>query len=212
MGHLLNRLDVYGRYAGFCLLISLMVFLAGCAGQSAVVEAEQDFATQYRVGPGDVLDVFVWRNPDLSVAGVPVRPDGGLSIPLVEDVSASGKTPTELARDISGVLAAYIKDPLVTVTVKAFSGVYSDQVRVIGEATLPAALPYRNGMRLLDLIIAVGGLTEYAAGDKAFVLRGSADQRRKLAVKLDSLIYSGDLSLNILLQPGDVLVIPEAWF
>lgn len=193
-------------------LMPMLVLLASCSGQLPVKAVNADVVTQYRIGPGDVLDVFVWRNPDLSVVGVPVRPDGGLSIPLVEDVVASGKTPTELANDVKTVLATYIKDPLVTITVKQFSGEYGDRVRVIGEATAPVALPYRNGMRLLDLVIAVGGLTEYAAGDKAFILRGQAQQRSKVPVKLDALINGGELELDIALQPGDVLVIPEAWF
>jgi len=193
-------------------LIPLLALQVGCSGQPPVAEQKSDLATQYRIGPGDVLDVFVWRNPELSVSAVPVRPDGGLSIPLVEDVAVSGKTPTELASDIEAELATYIKDPLVTITVKEFSGEYGDRVRVIGEAAAPTALPYRNGLRLLDLVIAVGGLTEFAAGDKAFILREQGEQRNRVPVKLDALINGGELERDIALQPGDVLVIPEAWF
>lgn len=210
--HRLDILPIRGqRWVGVFVIVFMFGFLAGCRAQPTVAEVGAEVDVQYRIGPGDLLDVFVWRNPDLTVAGVPVRPDGRLSIPLVEDLGASGKTPTELADDVSEILAKYIKDPLVTVTVKQFSGDYRDRVRVIGEATSPTALAYRNGMRLLDLVIAVGGLTEFAAGDKAFIWRGG-DQRRKIPVKLDALINSGELDLNILLQPGDVLVVPEAWF
>lgn len=214
MGHLITgRYSAWRRRRTAALpLVALFAVLAGCSGKLPVADVADTVESQYKIGPGDVLDVFVWRNPDLTVAGVPVRPDGGLSIPLVEDVVANGKTPTELGNDIKTVLATYIKDPLVTITVRQFSGEYGDRVRVIGEATTPAALPYRNGMRLLDLVTAVGGLTEYAAGDKAFILRGGDQQRSRVPVKLDKLINSGDLSLDVALQPGDVLVIPEAWF
>ena len=202
-----------GKWIRALLILPLVGFLASCSERLPAVDPTVDLAdVEYRIGPGDVLDVFVWRNPDLTVSGVPVRPDGKLSIPLVEDVVASGKTPTELAADVKTAIALYIKDPLVTITVKQFSGEYGDRVKVIGEAVAPAALPYRKGMGLLDLIISVGGLTEFAAGDKAFILRGEGQQRRKVPVKLDALINSGQLELDIAIQPGDVLVVPEAWF
>ncbi|MEC9341002.1 MAG: polysaccharide biosynthesis/export family protein, partial [Pseudomonadota bacterium] len=126
---------------------------------------------QYLLAPGDSLNVFVWRNPEVSVTGVPVRPDGRVSTPLVEDMVAEGKTPTQLARDMEAILATYIKDPLVTVTVTNFVGGYGDQIRVVGEALNPAALPFRSGMTVLDVMIAVGGLTEFADGNDAVLIR-----------------------------------------
>jgi len=208
-----SKLKLGGHWrSSVCLLLPALVLLVGCSGRPSSEAVTATVETQYRIGPGDLLDVFVWRNPELSVSAVPVRPDGGLSIPLVEDVAVSGKTPTELATDVEAALATYIKDPLVTVTVRQFSGEYGDRVRVIGEAVTPTALPYRNGMRLLDLVIAVGGLTEFAAGDKAFILRGQGQQRSRVPVKLDALINAGKLEMDVAMQPGDVLVIPEAWF
>jgi len=165
----------------------------------------------YLIGPGDSLNIFVWRNPDLSTS-VPVRPDGRITIPLVEDLQASGKTPSQLARDIEKVLSRYVKDPLVTVMVTGFVGPYSQQIRVVGEAAKPQALPYRDRMTLLDVMIAVGGLTEFAAGNRARLVRIVDGQQQILELRLDDLLKDGDISANIPMRPGDTLIIPESWF
>ena len=165
----------------------------------------------YTIGPGDGLQIFVWRNPELSHSGT-VRPDGKISSPLVEDMLAGGKTSTQLARDIEGVLSRYVRNPQVTVMVVGFRGVYSEQIRVVGQATTPQALPYRAGMTLLDVMIAVGGLTQYASGNRAKIVRSVRGQQREIRARLEDLIQDGDISANLRMAPGDVVIIPEAWF
>lgn len=165
----------------------------------------------YRIGPGDTLNIFVWRNPELTTT-VPVRPDGKFSTPLVDDLQASGKTTSELAKDIEKVLAEYIRDPLVTVTVGGFVGEYTEQVRVVGQASKPTALPYRKGMTALDVMIMVGGLTEYAAGNRATIVRMNGEEKQQYRVKLEDLVRDGDIRANVEMQPGDILIIPESWF
>ncbi len=168
---------------------------------------------QYVIGSGDTLSVFVYRNPDLSEASVAVRPDGRISVPLIEDIMASGKTPSQLGRDIEGRLKKYIQDPNVTVIVRSFIGPFDRQIRVIGEATEPAAIPYRDHMTLLDVMIATKGLTKYAAGNRAEIVRRDADGKQTtINVKLNDLIKDGDISQNIEMQPGDTLIIPQSWF
>lgn len=189
--------------------------LAGCAGRetlpAAPVRATGVPAHEYQVGPGDSLNIVVWRNPEVSVT-VPVRPDGKFSTPLVEDIVASGKTPTQLARDIEKALAKYIQDPVVTVIVNGFGVPYTQQVRVIGQATRPQALPYRDRMTLLDVMIAVGGITEFANGNKAVVVRNVGGKTLQYSVRLDDLVRGGDVTANVEMRPGDVLIIPESWF
>jgi polysaccharide export outer membrane protein len=163
------------------------------------------------IGPGDQLSIFVWGNQELSTQVV-VRPDGLISTPLVEDMQASGKTPTQLARSLESELSTFVKNPKVTVSVTHFVGQYTEQVRVVGQAAQPQAIPYREGMTLLDVIIAVGGLTEYAAGNKASIVRKVNGVTEQYRVKLDNLIRDGDISANVKMLPGDVLIIPEAWF
>ena len=165
----------------------------------------------YRIGPGDNLNVFVWRNPDLTQT-VPVRPDGRISLPLVEDLTVAGKTPTEIAREIEKVLSVYVKDPIVTVIVTSFVGPYDQQVRVLGEAGKPQVMPYRAKMTLLDVMIAVGGLTEFAAGNRSIIIRTEDGVQKQFKVRLEDLIKDGDITANEDLLPGDVLIIPEAWF
>jgi polysaccharide biosynthesis/export protein len=167
--------------------------------------------TDYLIGPGDNLDIFVWRNPELSI-NVPVRPDGKISIPLVEDVPVTGKTPTQLARDLEGELAQYVQEPIVTVIVTGFSGPFANQVRVVGEATAPTALPYSDTMTLLDVLIMVGGLTEFADGNRAVILRSVDGEPRRFGVRIDDLLDEGDPTANVPMLPGDVLVIPESFF
>lgn len=166
---------------------------------------------QYLVGPNDSLTIFVWRNPELSGSFI-VRPDGKISTSLVEDVPVSGKTPTQIARDMEQILGKYIRDPVVTVSVTNFVGPYSEQVRVIGEATNPQAISYREYMTVLDLMIAVGGLTDYADGNGAKLVRTSSGGQVTYSLRLDDLIRDGNISANVDILPGDIVIIPEAWF
>ena len=165
----------------------------------------------YRVGPGDTLNIFVWRHQDLSTTAT-VRPDGRFSTALIKEHIATGKTPPELAQEIEELLSEFVRDPLVTVFVGGFVGEYYDQVRVIGEAASPLALPYRRGMTALDLMIATGGLTEFAAGNKTVLVRYSEGGEREYNLRLDDLIRDGDISANVDIEPGDIIIIPEAWF
>jgi polysaccharide biosynthesis/export protein len=168
-------------------------------------------SSEYIIGPGDKLTIFVWRNPELSIS-VDVRPDGRLSIPLVEDVVAIGKTPTQLARELEQRLSRYVKEPVVTVIAQGFVGPFNEQVRIIGEAAQPRALPYRTDMTVLDAMIEVGGLTRYAAGNKSVIVRTTDGKQTTYAVHLDDLIKDGDVTSNVALQPGDILIIPERLF
>ena len=164
----------------------------------------------YHIGPSDVVNVIVWRNPELSMA-VPVRPDGKITTPLIDDLQALGRTPTELERDMEKALSKYIRDPVVTVIVTTFAGPTSQQVRVIGEAAKPQILPYHVGMSVLDVMIAVGGLTDYADGNAATIMR-PADGGKIYSVRLKDLIKRGDISANVDMRPGDILIIPQSWF
>ncbi len=165
----------------------------------------------YLVGPGDSVNVFVWRNPEVS-GTFPVRPDGKMTMNLVEDLPASGKTPSQLARDIEKALAKYIQEPIVTVIVGGGVGPFDQQLRVVGEAAKPQALNYREKMTLIDLMIAVGGLTDFAAGNKAYILRTQDGKQTQLGVRLEDLLRGGDIRANVEMRPGDVLVIPESLF
>jgi len=164
----------------------------------------------YRIGPGDTLHVFVFENEQLSVT-VPVRPDGKISTPLVEDMVAVGKTPSQLARDIEKALSVYVKSPKVNVVVLTALSVYSE-VKVIGQVKEPQALPYHEGMTVLDALLSVKGMTQFAAGNRARIVRGANGKHEEIKVKLDSLVNGGDISQNVTLQPGDVLVVPETRF
>jgi polysaccharide export outer membrane protein len=166
---------------------------------------------EYLIGPGDGLHIYVWRNPEVSQA-VPVRPDGKITTPLVEDMPASGKTPTQLARDMEKVLSKFIQQPVVTVTVTSFFGPYGEQIRVIGQVAKPQALPYRENMSLMDVLIAVGGLAEFADGNGANVIRNVSGKQHKINVRLNDLIKKGDVSADMPMRPGDVLVIPQSFF
>lgn len=167
-------------------------------------------AAAYIIGPGDSLEVFVWRNPELS-STVPVRPDGKISTPLVEDMVAVGKTPTQLARDIEKVLAEYVKSPQVNVIVTQPVSAFS-QVKVIGQVLKPQSLPYREGMTVLDALLTVGGLGPYAAGNRAKVVRTDGGKQTQISVNLEKIVDKGDMTQNIKLQPGDVIVVPETHF
>lgn len=201
------------------LLINLVVgivviTLAGCADMGSDnlgLAATQPVAHEYLIGPGDNLNITVWHNPEVSMV-VPVRPDGKITTPLVEDLAASGKTATQLARDIEKALSKFIQQPVVTVIVTNFVGPYSQQIRVIGQAAKPQALPYRQEMSLMDVLIAVGGMTEFAAGNRANIVRTVDGKQQKIPVRLNDLIKDGDVSANMPVRPGDVLVIPESFF
>ena len=186
---------------------------AGHLPSAAFVAADEGPGEQYVIGPMDELTIFVWRNPELG-AKVQVRPDGRITTPLISDMSAVGKTPSQLADDIKTALAAYIRDPLVSVIVDNFSGTYSQQVRIVGATEKPSSLPYRANMTLLDAMIAVGGLNEYAAGDKARLVRFDrmTGKQSEYKLKISRLLRKGDASANVRLAPGDVIIIPESMF
>lgn len=187
--------------------------LAGCASTSGLpaaplVASGSDY--KYLVGPGDILNINVWRNPELSLT-VPVRPDGKLSTPLVEELVAQGKTSSEIARELEKALGKFVRDPVVTVIVTNFVGPYSEQIRVVGEAAKPQFLPYKQKMTLMDVMIAVGGLTEFANGNSATLVR-AVEGNKRYSVRLRDLLKGGDISANVEMLPGDVLIIPQGWF
>jgi polysaccharide export outer membrane protein len=206
------------RLTGGCFLVMM---LGGCgfnpfgssAAQPVVEKTAPKAADDYIIGSGDQLSIFVYRNPDLSEGSVAVRPDGRISTPLIEDIVAAGKTPTSLAREIEQRLTKYIQEPNVTVIVRGFIGPTDRQVRVIGEATDPIAIPYRDHMSLLDVMIATKGLTKYAAGNRAIVVRTDpSGNRQSIKVRLSDLIKDGDIGQNIEMSPGDTIIIPQSWF
>lgn len=200
------------RWVRILFAAGAALVLAAC-GSNQYPPAPASAATpQYRylIGPLDTVNIIVWRNPELSLS-VPVRPDGRISTPLVEDLMALGRNPTDLAREIEKALAKYIRDPVVTVVVTAFQGPSSEQIRIVGEATRPQAIPYRQNMTLLDVMIQVGGLTDFADGNSAVLVRGK-EGGKQYSVRLKDLVKRGDISANVDVKPGDVLIIPQSWF
>ena len=194
----------------FAALFSALL-MAGCA--SSLPPAPLKASTpdyKYLIGAGDSLNISVWRNPELS-ATVPVRPDGKITAPLVEDMVAIGKNPTELAREMEEKLKKYIQDPVVTIVVQGFVGPTSEQVRIVGQATRPAALNYKQDMTVLDAMISVGGITEFAAGNRAVLIRAT-EANKAYNIRLHDLLKRGDVTANVELRPGDVIIIPESWF
>lgn len=195
------------------VILALVIGATGCATKNAnppapVLASSPDY--NYIVGPGDNLNINVWRNPELS-SSVPVRPDGKVSTPLVDELVAQGKTPTQIARDVEVALAKFVRDPVVTVIVTNFVGPYSEQIRVVGEAAKPQFLPYKQKMTVMDVMIAVGGLTDFADGNKATIIRAS-DSNKRYSVRLQDLVKRGDISANVEMLPGDILIIPQGWF
>jgi polysaccharide export outer membrane protein len=191
-----------------------VLLIASCAATSpapnlATMKTSSDY--EYVIGAGDQLQLFVWKSPELSTTTV-VRPDGKISIPLVEDIQAAGKTPTLLAHEIRDRLTAYVHDPIVTVMPTLFVGPFDHQVRVVGEATKPRAFAYREDMTVLDVMIEVGGLTEFAAGNRAEIVRNQNGHQSTIVVRLNDLVKDGDVSANVPMAPGDILIIPESWF
>ena len=207
----------FTRIAPRLRLASVFLFagmLGACASLQGSVYPPAPLAAatpdyNYVVGAGDTLNIIVWRNPELSLS-VPVRPDGKLSTPLVDELVVQGKTSVEIARDVEKALSKFVRDPVVTVIVTGFVGPYSEQVRVVGEAAKPQFLPYKQKMTLLDVIIAVGGLTDFADGNSAVIFRASEGDKR-YTVRIKDLIKRGDISANVEMKPGDVLIIPQGW-
>jgi polysaccharide export outer membrane protein len=194
----------------FSVFLLVLCAPLGHAEEQAPVAPAATVGADYVIGPGDVLQVFVWRNPELT-ATVPVRPDGKVSTPLVEDMVAVGKNPSALARDIEKVLSDYVRSPQVNVIVTAPASVFS-QVKVIGQVNKPQAIAYREGMTVLDAVLAVGGLAPFAAGNRARVMRNVDGKSTEIKVRLAALVNDGDMKQNLPLKPGDVLVVPESRF
>jgi polysaccharide export outer membrane protein len=195
-------------------LVLVSVMLIACAGGQEVVSEpapEKVEQNEYRIGPGDTLQVFVWNHPELTVT-VPVRPDGMISTPLIAGVAAASKTASQLAKDLETALAEFVRNPTVSVMVTGFVGSYADQIRVVGQAAMPQSLPYRANMSLLDVMIAVGGLAEFAAGNRSVLVREEGQKRLRIPVRLRDLVDKGDITANVPMRPGDVLIIPESRF
>lgn len=207
--------SISSRRGGGIWLLALVLCLQACGGNSPVAAgaetANASPEVEYRIGPGDQLRIFVWNQPEIS-GQVPVRPDGNISAPLIEDVAAAGKTPTELARDIEARLAEFIRTPKVNVIVVNFQGTGADQIKVVGAAANPRALPYRSNMALLDVMIEVGGLNEFAAGNRARVIRIIDGKQTEIPVRIKDLLSKGRMEFNLPMKPGDVVVIPESIF
>jgi polysaccharide export outer membrane protein len=194
-------------------LAASVAALTGCGATGSHPAAPKSVADtdyKYLIGPLDNVNIIVWRNPELSTS-VPVRPDGRISTPLVEDLPAAGRNPSDLSRDLEKALAKYIRDPVVTVIVTGFQGPFSEQVRIVGEAARPQAIPYRQNMTMLDVMIQVGGLTDFADGNGAVLVRG-AEGGKQYSVRLRDLVRRGDISANVPVRPGDVLIVPQSWF
>ena len=210
-----NALELQGSVIRMAGAAALAATVAGCAGftgggnPAAPTKASTpDY--NYIVGPGDMLNITVWRNPELSQT-VPVRPDGQVSTPLVDGLVAQGKTSAQIARDVEKELSKYVRDPVVTVIVTSFVGPYSEQIRVVGEAVKPQFLPYKQKMTVLDVLIAAGGLTDFADGNRATLVRASEGNKR-YNVRLNDLVKRGDIDANVDVLPGDILIIPQGWF
>jgi polysaccharide biosynthesis/export protein len=205
---------------GMARAVAMLALLSSCSGggrpelpASSFVAGREAPSEEYIIGPLDQLNIFVWRNPELSTK-VQVRPDGRITTPLISDMPAVGKTPAMLADDLKLALSEYIKDPIVSVIVENFSGTYSQQIRVVGATEKPASLPYRANMTILDAMIAVGGLSEFAAGNRARLVRFDprGGKQREFKLRLADLLKNGDTSANVRLEPGDVVIIPQSMF
>ncbi len=211
-----SKLGIHFRTLLLTLLLPALAVVAGCASTADVADSAPSTAvapaqSEYRIGPGDTLQVFVWNQPELTVT-VPVRPDGMISTPLISGVPAEGKTATQLAKDLEVALSEFVRNPTVSVMITGFVGAYADQIRVVGQASKPQSLPYRANMSLLDVMIAVGGLAEFAAGNRAVLVREQDGKPTRTTVRLRDLLDEGDISANVTMRPGDVLIIPESRF
>jgi polysaccharide export outer membrane protein len=203
--------NIFKRLAALIPVIMAAIIVAACSNLPPAPTDAGGPTPFYRIGPGDALNVFVWQNTQLSTPAI-VGPDGRISLPLVKEIEAAGKTPTQLARDIEHRLAKYVTDPVVTVMVSSYVGPFSQQVRVIGEVGKPQAIVYRKGMTVLDAMLAVGGLTQYAAGNRATLVRTWNGVETSYGLRLDKLLQDGDLSANVPLEPGDVITVPQTYF
>ena len=209
----MKRSAIHNGLAKFLVTLVAVGLLAACAGKPSVPPGERFNQPDYNyvIGPGDTMEIFVWGNEELTTTAI-VRPDGKFTTRLVEDLPASGKTPTELARAIEQAYAEYVRQPVVSVIVNGFVGVPEQQVRVVGEATEPKGVPFTQHMTLLDLMIAVGGMTEFAAGNKSVLVRTEGATQKSYGLRLDDLLKEGDISANMALMPGDIVIISESWF
>lgn len=216
---MLKGLTKLNQLKATCLCTALVLINQGCSSSIGILppatlhSADTDTPSSYNylIGPGDNVSIFVWRNPEVSGSFL-VRPDGKITTSLVEDIPASGKTPTQLARTIEEKLGVYLREPIVTVSMNGFVGPYSEQIRVIGEASNPQAINYNQHMTLLDVMIAVGGLTDFADGNDAKLVRIEDGTQKEYTLLIEDLVRSGEISANVDLLPGDIIVIPEAWF
>jgi polysaccharide export outer membrane protein len=213
-----DRPSLLGRLARYFLLVVGLGLLSACQTADFPPAPVSGYTQEYTyvVGPGDNINIIVWRNPEISMS-VPIRPDGKFSTPLIDEMVAQGRTPVQIARDIEKQLEKYVRDPVVTVIVTSFVGPYDQQIRVLGEAAKPQALPFKQYMSLLDVMIAVGGLTDFADGNGATILRTSEGGRNgfggtQFSVRLRDLIRRGDMSANVEMKPGDILIIPQSFF
>jgi len=203
------------RGAALALAVAgTLASLGGCASLSSgyppAPRSAETVGHRYKIGPLDGLSIVVWRNPELS-ANVTVRPDGRISTPLVDDVLAAGKNPADLAREIEQYLSKVIRDPVVTVVVSSFQGAFNEQIRIVGEATRPQAVAFRQNMTILDVMIQAGGLTDFADGNGAVLVRGS-ESGKQYSVRLKDLLKRGDISANVDVKPGDIIIVPQSWF
>lgn len=206
---------MFGRFAVVLSRLACLGFaiFAGCASTGALPPAPQSTeapSVRYKIGPLDTLNIVVWRNPELS-GPVTVRPDGFISLPLIGDLEAAGKSPVELGTQIKAALGKLVLEPTVSVVVTGFQGVYSDQIRIVGEAARPQSVPYRQNMTLLDVMIQVGGITDFADGNAAVLIR-STENGKQFRIRLKDLLKRGDISANVGMLPGDIVMVPQSWF
>jgi polysaccharide biosynthesis/export protein len=207
------RFNLSGRVGRLVVLAIISVVVAACSSTRAYPPAPTSVESvdrPYLVGPLDVLNITVWRNPELS-STVTVRPDGRISFPLLNDVVAAGRSPTELSKEIEAGLSKMIQQPSVTIVVGGFSGTFAEQIRIVGEAARPQAVPFRKNMSVLDVMIQVGGLTDYADGNAAVLVRGS-EGGKQYSLRLSDLLKRGDISANSAVLPGDIIIVPQSWF
>jgi polysaccharide export outer membrane protein len=202
-----------GRGLSAVMLAAAAFLMSGCAALNSYPPAPQTVESQdhrYKIGPLDTLNILVWRNPELS-ATITVRPDGRISAPLVEDLMAAGRNPADLSREVEKVLAKFIRDPVVTIVVSGFQGTFPEQIRIVGEAARPQSVPYRQQMTVLDVMIQAGGLTDFADGNGAVLVRGS-EGGKQYSVRLKDLLKRGDISANVAVKPGDIVIVPQSFF
>lgn len=209
----IHRNFAHGTVGRVLMSLGVSALLVSCVSTGSfppAPRAAEAPAQRYRIGPLDTLGIVVWRNPELSGV-VTVRPDGFISAPLVDEMPAAGRTPGELSRELEKVLAKVLRDPVVSVSVTGFQGVFSDQVRIVGEAAKPQAVPFRQNMTVLDVMIQVGGITDFADGNSAVLIRG-AEGGKQYGLRLKDLLKRGDISANVAIVPGDIIIVPQSWF